>query len=239
VLTNKLVKNTSSFSVVIPCFNEAKNIETVIKLVRESPLENVEIVVVDDCSTDGTRQLLTGSLKSLVNKIILHDKNRVKGAALRSGFAACMGDVIIIQDADLEYDPTEYPKLVQPILLGKADVVYGSRFVGGEPHRVLFFWHYVGNKFLTLVSNMFTNLNLTDVETGYKVFKREIISRINVEEDRFGFEPEITAKIAKLDCRIFEVGISYSGRTYEQGKKIGWRDGFMALWCIVKYGLRR
>jgi len=239
VLTNKLVKNTPSFSVVIPCFNEAKNIETVIKLVRQSPLENVEIVVVDDFSTDGTRQLLTGSLKSLVNKIILHDKNRGKGASLRSGFAACMGDVIIIQDADLEYDPTEYPKLVQPILLGKADVVYGSRFVGGEPHRVLFFWHYVGNKFLTLVSNMFTNLNLTDVETGYKVFKREIISRINVEEDRFGFEPEITAKIAKLDCRIFEVGISYSGRTYEQGKKIGWRDGFMALWCIVKYGVRR
>lgn len=239
MLTNKLVKNTPSFSVVIPCFNEAKNIETVIKLVRQSPLENVEIVVVDDFSTDGTRQLLTGSLKSLVNKIILHDKNRGKGASLRSGFAACMGDVIIIQDADLEYDPTEYPKLVQPILLGKADVVYGSRFVGGEPHRVLFFWHYVGNKFLTLVSNMFTNLNLTDVETGYKVFKREIISRINVEEDRFGFEPEITAKIAKLDCRIFEVGISYSGRTYEQGKKIGWRDGFMALWCIVKYGVRR
>ena len=239
MLTNKLVKNTPSFSVVIPCFNEAKNIETVIKLVRQSPLENVEIIVVDDFSTDGTRQLLTGSLKSLVNKIILHDKNRGKGASLRSGFAACMGDVIIIQDADLEYDPTEYPKLVQPILLGKADVVYGSRFVGGEPHRVLFFWHYVGNKFLTLVSNMFTNLNLTDVETGYKVFKREIISRINVEEDRFGFEPEITAKIAKLDCRIFEVGISYSGRTYEQGKKIGWRDGFIALWCIVKYGLRR
>ena len=239
MLTNKLVKNTPSFSVVIPCFNEAKNIETVIKLVRQSPLENVEIVVVDDFSTDGTRQLLTGSLKSLVNKIILHDKNRGKGASLRSGFAACMGDVIIIQDADLEYDPTEYPKLVQPILLGKADVVYGSRFVGGEPHRVLFFWHYVGNKFLTLVSNMFTNLNLSDVETGYKVFKREIISRINVEEDRFGFEPEITAKIAKLDCRIFEVGISYSGRTYEQGKKIGWRDGFMALWCIVKYGVRR
>ncbi|MEI7451566.1 MAG: glycosyltransferase family 2 protein [Desulfomonile sp.] len=239
MLTNKLVKNTPSFSVVIPCFNEAKNIETVIKLVRQSPLENVEIVVVDDFSTDGTRQLLTGSLKSLVNKIILHDKNRGKGASLRSGFAACMGDVIIIQDADLEYDPTEYPKLVQPILLGKADVVYGSRFVGGEPHRVLFFWYYVGNKFLTLVSNMFTNLNLTDVETGYKVFKREIISRINVEEDRFGFEPEITAKIAKLDCRIFEVGISYSGRTYEQGKKIGWRDGFMALWCIVKYGVRR
>ncbi len=226
-------------SVILPCFNELTTIEPILRKINDSPLENKEIIVVDDCSTDGTRDLLKGPLSNMTDRIVFHDRNQGKGAALRTGMAVATGDVIIIQDADLEYDPAEYPKLIQPILDDKADVVYGSRFMGEGPHRVLYFWHYVGNKFLTLCSNMITNLNLTDMETCYKVFRREIIDQINIEENRFGFEPEMTAKIAKLDCRIYEVGISYAGRTYGEGKKIGWRDGFRALWCILKYAFKR
>jgi glycosyltransferase involved in cell wall biosynthesis len=198
-----------------------------------------EIIVVDDCSTDNTKDILEEMNKS-DNKdlrIIHHNKNQGKGAALRTGFAAAQGDILVVQDADLEYNPNEYQKLLDPILNGKADVVYGSRFMGGEPHRVLFFWHYVGNKFLTILSNMFSNLNLTDMETCYKAFRKDILSQIVIRENRFGFEPEITAKIAKLDCRIYEIGISYSGRTYKEGKKINWKDGVWAVWCIIRYGL--
>lgn len=225
------------FSIVIPCFNESKTLPELLRRVRESELENKEIIVVDDFSTDGTRQLLYGKLRPLVDTIIFHDMNRGKGAALRSGFAASTGDVIVIQDADLEYDPKDYLKLVKPILEEKADVVYGSRFMGGEAHRVLYFWHYVGNRFLTLFSNMFTNLNLTDMETCYKAFRRDVIRSIEIEEDRFGFEPEITAKVARTKFRVYEVGISYYGRTYEEGKKIGWKDGLSAIYCILKYNL--
>ena len=226
-------------TIVIPCYNEKNTIETLITAVKNSPYENKEIIVVDDCSTDGTREILRDRFESLVDRIIYHEKNSGKGAALRTGFQAANGDVVMVQDADLEYDPNEYPKIIEPILQDKADVVYGSRFVGGEPHRVLYFWHRLGNGLLTLLSNMFTNLNLTDMETCYKAFRRSIIQSIEIEEDRFGFEPEITAKVAKKRCRVFEVGISYSGRTYEAGKKIGWRDGIKAIYCIIKYNLFR
>lgn len=222
-------------TVIIPCYNEESTIAALVDAVRGAPVADLEIIVVDDASRDGTREILATTIAPLVSRIIYHDRNRGKGAALRSGIAAATGDVVVIQDADLEYDPQEYPKLLQPIVDGKADVVYGSRFAGGESHRVLYFWHSVGNKFLTLLSNMATNLNLTDMETCYKAFRREVIQGITIEEDRFGFEPEITAKIARLGCRIYEVGISYSGRTYEDGKKIGWRDGFRAILCIGKY----
>lgn len=224
-------------TIVIPCYNELRTIATLVEKLLDVPLSTErEIIIVDDGSTDGTRDYLATLTQTNIN-VIFHEVNRGKGAALRTGFAQATGDFIIIQDADLEYDPTEYGKLLQPILDGKADVVYGSRFIGGECHRVLYFWHAVGNKFLTLLSNMFTNLNLTDMEVCYKVFRRAILDRIKLTEDRFGFEPEFTAKVARLGCSIYEVGISYYGRTYEEGKKINWKDGFRAVYIILKYGL--
>jgi glycosyltransferase involved in cell wall biosynthesis len=226
-------------SVVIPCYNERDTIHQIVAAVREAPIPDKEIIIVDDCSSDGTAEILRNGVVSLVDKIIYHDVNRGKGAALRTGFRAATGDIVIVQDADLEYDPKEYWKLIEPIISNKADVVFGSRFMGGQPHRVLYFWHRVGNSFLTLLSNMFTNLDLTDMETCYKAFRREIIQAVTIEEDRFGFEPEITSKLAKTGCRIYEIGISYYGRTYSEGKKIGWKDGLRALYCIVKYNVFR
>jgi len=225
-------------SVVIPVYNEVNTLLSLIERVQRSPVEK-EIIVVDDCSTDGTTDLLKRTPLEPNVRTLVHTVNQGKGAALRTGFAHATGDMVIVQDADLEYDPQEYPKLVKPIVDGLADVVYGSRFAGGETHRVLYFWHSVGNHLLTLCSNAFTNLNLTDMETCYKVFRRTVLQQIVIEENRFGFEPEITAKMAKLKVRVFEVGISYAGRTYEEGKKIGWKDGVRAMWCIVKYNALR
>jgi glycosyltransferase involved in cell wall biosynthesis len=224
-------------SIVIPCYNERNTIEKIVETVRNAPLENKEIVIVDDGSQDGTQSVLKERISQIVDQIIYHPVNRGKGAALRSGFAAASGDIILVQDADLEYDPADYPVLLEPLMSGKADAVFGSRFMGGRPHRVLFFWHMAGNRFLTLLSNIFTNLNLTDVETGYKAFKAPLIKAIQIEEDRFGVEPEITAKLARTGCRIYEVGISYSGRTYAEGKKINWRDGLRAIYAILRYNL--
>ncbi len=222
-------------SVVIPCFNEAATIEQLIERVRQSPVASLEIIVVDDGSTDGTRQRLQQLPPSPDLRVLFHPRNRGKGAALATGFEAATGEICIVQDADLEYDPAEYPLVIGPIVEGRADVVFGSRFQGAAPHRVVYFWHRVGNGLLTLLSNMATDLNLTDMETCYKAFRREIIQSIRIQEQRFGFEPEITAKIARRRCRIYEVGISYYGRTYDEGKKIGWRDGLRAIWCILKY----
>jgi glycosyltransferase involved in cell wall biosynthesis len=226
-------------SVIIPCYNEKQTIGIIVDAVRNSPYPDKEIIIVDDCSTDGTMEKLKTSIEGSVDKVIYHERNKGKGAAIRSGIKEATGDIVIIQDADLEYDPVQYPEVIEPIISNKADVVFGSRFIGNNPHRVLYFWHRVGNGFLTLLSNVFSNLNLTDIETCYKAFRREIIQSINIEEDRFGFEPEITAKVAKLNCRIYEMGISYHGRTYQEGKKIRWTDGFRAIYCIIKYNIFR
>ncbi len=236
--------NPPTLSVVIPVYNERATIDHLVQRVAAVAVDK-EIILVDDGSTDGTAELLPAITQRHGARAFCHDHNRGKGAALRTGFAAATGRFVIVQDADLEYDPEEYPRLLKPLLDDRADVVFGSRFSGGQSHRVLYFWHYLGNRGLTLLSNAITNLNLTDMETCYKVFRREIIQSITIEEDRFGFEPEITAKLAKLrrpdggPLRIYEVGISYFGRTYEEGKKIGWKDGVRALYAILKYGLFR
>lgn len=224
-------------TIIIPCFNERSFLESVINRIQDCAVTNREIILVDDCSTDGTRELIRDTLSARVDKVIYHDRNQGKGAAIRSATGHITGDMVIIQDADLEYDPAEYPKLMGPILDGRADVVFGSRFTGEGPHRVHMFWHYLGNQLLTLLSNMFTNLNLTDMETGYKIFRADIFRQIRIEQDRFGVEPELTAKIAKRHCRIYEVGISYFGRSYAEGKKITWKDGAQAIYCILKYNL--
>ena len=236
-MTQQIPEGARQLSVVIPVFNESATIEQVVDLVNEVSLK-IELVAVDDGSTDRSLEILQ-RLKEAgrIDRLIVHESNQGKGAALKTGFEAAGGDIIIVQDADLEYDPNEYRKLLQPILDGKADVVFGSRFMGGEPHRVLYFWHYVGNRLLTILSNMVTNLNLTDMETCYKCFRREVLQGLSIQERGFGVEPELTAKVARGGWSVYEVGISYSGRTYAEGKKIGWKDGFRALWCILKYGL--
>lgn len=231
------VNSMTKISVVIPVYNERSTIEQIIERVSAVALDK-EIIIVDDHSTDGTGTVLDAITLQNV-RVIRHERNMGKGAALRTGFAQAVNDIVVVQDADLEYDPQEYHKLIKPILDGKADVVYGSRFMGSEPHRVLYFWHMIGNKILTFLSNMMTNLSMTDMETCYKVFRREVIQSIAIEENRFGFEPEITAKLAKKDLRIYEVGISYAGRSYQEGKKINWKDGVSAIRCILKYNLFR
>ncbi len=223
-------------SVIIPCFNEKQTLKKILQKVQNSQINIKEIIIVDDCSTDGTIQILK-SIQDPLIKIFFHSKNKGKGAALRTGFSKATGDICLVQDADLEYDPDDYPRLIKPIIEDKADVVFGSRFQGGSPHRVVYFWHRIGNGLLTLFSNILTDLDLSDMETCYKVFKREVIQSIRIKEDRFGFEPEITAKIAKMNLRIYEVGIAYYGRTYSEGKKITWKDGIRAIYCILKYNL--
>lgn len=225
-------------SIIIPCYNENSTIEKIIDKINNQKNFNKEIIVIDDCSTDGTTKILN-NLKDKISSLTVNEKNYGKGFCIKKGIEIATGDIILIQDADLEYDPNEYPTIISPIINDKADVVYGSRFQGGQPHRVVYFWHRIGNGFLTLLSNIFTDLNLTDMETCYKAFRGELLKKIKIEEKRFGFEPEITAKISKLDCRIYEVGISYYGRTYKDGKKIGWKDGVRAIWCIFKYNLFR
>ena len=228
-------------SVIIPCYNEIYTLEKILNKIKKLSINKIEVILVDDFSNDGTREIIHNKIKNkkLVDKILYHDTNLGKRAAIRTGIKVATGEIIIIQDADLEYDPIEYRKLIKPIIDKKADVVYGSRFLGESGHRVLYFWNRVANAILTMLSNIFTNINLTDMETGYKVFKADIIKNIEIEENRFGFEPEITAKISKLKCRIYEVGISYHGRTYDEGKKIGWQDAFKAIFCIFKYNIFR
>ena len=226
-----------TLTVVIPVYNELSTLEEIIRQVKASKVDSIEIILVDDYSTDGTRELIRDKLESQVDRVIYQDRNYGKGYAVATGFKHATGDIVLVQDDDLEYDPQQYPSLIEPILDDRADVVYGSRFQGGGPHRVVYYWHFVGNRFLTLLSNMFTNINLTDMETCYKVFRREIIQSIDIKEKRFGFEPEITAKIARMKVRIYEMGISYYGRTYDEGKKIGWKDGVKAIYCIIKYNL--
>jgi glycosyltransferase involved in cell wall biosynthesis len=240
-----VIPSTMRLSVIIPVYNEEATLRAIVDRVRDVPIRK-EIILVDDCSNDESRSILDElRIESATDdfnriQVLFHEANMGKGAALRTGFGAAQGDIVIIQDADLEYNPAEYPRLIQPVVEGRADVVYGSRFLGDQPHRVLYYWHSVGNRVLTMLSNWFTNLNLTDMETCYKVFKREVISEVTpkLRQDRFGFEPEITAKMARRGCRIYEMSVSYSGRTYAEGKKIGWRDGLKALWCIVRYGVR-
>ena len=226
-------------SIVIPCFNEKATLAQLLSLVKGSPVKEMEIILVDDGSRDGTTELIRNELEKDVDKVVYHPVNMGKGAAISSGLRQVTGDMVLIQDADLEYDPAEYPKLMTPIEDGKADVVYGSRFLGGGPHRVHLFWHYVGNKFLTILSNMFTNLNLTDMETCYKLFRTEVLKDVIIEERGFGIEPELTAKVAKKRCRVYEVGISYYGRSYAEGKKINWKDGLWAIYAILKYTIFR
>lgn len=231
---------TYTLSVIIPCFNEARTLAQLLEAVRAAPVPALEVIVVDDGSTDGSRELLQGELRARVDVLVLQPANAGKGAALRAGIARATGDYVLIQDADLEYNPEEYPRLLRPLLDGRADVVYGSRFIGGDSHRVLYFWHSLSNRVLTLLSNMVTNLNLTDMETCYKVFRRELVQGLSLRESGFGFEPEVTAKIARVpNVRIYEVGISYFGRTYREGKKINWKDGVWAIVCILRYGLLR
>ena len=233
-----MIINSSKFtlSIIIPCYNEINTINEVVKRVQSSKIKSKQIIIVDDFSTDGTRELLSNFVDESI-QVIFKNKNQGKGAAISEGIELATGEITIIQDADLEYDPQEYEKIINPIVLGKADVVYGSRFQGAQPHRVVYFWHRLGNGFLTLLSNIMTDINLTDMETCYKAFRTEILKSIDIKEKRFGFEPEITAKVARKRLRIYEVGISYYGRTYEEGKKIGWRDGVRAIWCIIKYNL--
>jgi len=239
-----VIPDTFRLTVVIPVYNEEHTLRTLVDCVREVPVRK-EMILVDDCSADKSREVMKALEEESqgddfnVIRTFAHEVNRGKGAALRTGFSHVQGDVVIIQDADMEYDPAEYPRLLRPIIHDRADIVYGSRFLGDQPHRVLYYWHYVGNRFLTMMSNWFTNLNLTDMETCYKVFRREVIDELTPKlcQDRFGFEPEVTARVARRGYRVFETSVSYSGRTYAEGKKIGWRDGFAALWCIVRYGV--
>jgi glycosyltransferase involved in cell wall biosynthesis len=232
-------ENLLLLSVVMPCYNERDTIVGIVDAVLSQAVKPIELVIVDDGSTDGTREILSSLAGRDGVRVIMHDYNRGKGAALRTALASVRGTIVLVQDADLEYDPREYQRLIEPIVTGKAAVVYGSRFMGGGPHRVVYFWHMVGNRVLTLLSNMMTNINLTDMETCYKVFRRDVVDKISIEEDRFGFEPEITAKVARLGVPIYEIGISYFGRTYSEGKKIGWRDGIRAVYAILKYNLFR
>lgn len=225
-------------SIIIPCYNEIDTIKEIVTSIKNATLGEIEIIIVDDGSTDGTTAILQNKIEQIVEKVIYHIGNKGKGAALNTGIKVATGDIVVIQDADLEYDPRDLSELAEPIISNKADVVFGSRFIGGRPHRVVYFWHMVGNRLLTLLSNMLTNINLTDMEVCYKMFRREIIQSIEIEEKRFGFEPEITAKVAKMGCRIYEVGISYHGRTYAEGKKIGWKDGLRAIYAILKYNIK-
>jgi glycosyltransferase involved in cell wall biosynthesis len=234
-MSESLNPDSYVLSVVIPCYNEVRTIRQVVDAVRNAPIARKEIIIVDDCSTDGTRAVLDNEIAKLVDKIVHHTRNQGKGAALRTGFRQASGDIIVIQDADLEYDPNEYPRLVDPILRHRADVVYGSRLMGSEAHRVLYFWHLVANRFLTLLTDVITNTNLTDMMTGYKAFRREVIQAIDIREERFGCEAEMTVKLARRRCVFYEVGISYHGRTYEEGKKIKLKDAVRAVYALLKY----